>query len=270
MHVIAFFHQDLLDRGGNRGVGLEVLNRLHFSVGGNQAADGPALNFGHVYFERRLVRVRVNDVENDEDGKAQPDPPSPGRCSRIVRQRQPVVFQGETRITVTSNLPSGSTPWHVRLRLCFWCRLPAAASRYAGYNESCPSRPATHPLTQLPVSTPSFLRLRSGPTSFRDTKSSSTIRSLLQCARRPACPTSASSPSATCLAKHCLELKSLKEYLQSYRNLGIFQENVVNRVLDDVVKWAQPVWAEVTGEFRPRGGISTTIVARWPRPKGRK
>jgi 7-cyano-7-deazaguanine reductase len=65
----------------------------------------------------------------------------------------------------------------------------------------------------------------------------------------------------------CLELKSLKEYLQSYRNLGIFQENVVNRVLDDVVRWARPVWAEVKGDFRPRGGISTVIVARWPRPK---
>ncbi len=67
--------------------------------------------------------------------------------------------------------------------------------------------------------------------------------------------------------KHCLELKSLKEYLQCYRNLGIFQENVVNQVLEDVVKWAKPVWAEVRGEFRPRGGISTTIVAKWPRPK---
>lgn len=65
--------------------------------------------------------------------------------------------------------------------------------------------------------------------------------------------------------QRCLELKSLKEYLQSYRNLGIFQENVVNQVLEDVVKWAKPVWAEVKGEFRPRGGISTTIVARWPR-----
>lgn len=65
----------------------------------------------------------------------------------------------------------------------------------------------------------------------------------------------------------CLELKSLKEYLQFYRDLGIFQENVVNRVLDDVVKWAKPVWAEVKGEFRPRGGISTVVVAKWPRPK---
>jgi 7-cyano-7-deazaguanine reductase len=67
--------------------------------------------------------------------------------------------------------------------------------------------------------------------------------------------------------KVCLELKSYKEYLQSYRNLGIFQENVVNQVLEDVVRWAKPVWAEVKGDFRPRGGISTTVVARWPRPK---
>jgi 7-cyano-7-deazaguanine reductase len=65
--------------------------------------------------------------------------------------------------------------------------------------------------------------------------------------------------------KSCLELKSYKEYLQSYRNLGIFQENVVNQVLADVVRWTKPVWAEVKGDFRPRGGISTTVVARWPR-----
>jgi len=55
--------------------------------------------------------------------------------------------------------------------------------------------------------------------------------------------------------------------LQCYRNLGIFQENVVNQVLEDVVKWAKPVWAEVRGEFRPRGGISTTIVARCRGPR---
>jgi len=67
--------------------------------------------------------------------------------------------------------------------------------------------------------------------------------------------------------KFCLELKSYKEYLHSYRNLGIFQENIVNRVLEDVVQWAKPVWAEVKGEFRPRGGISTTVVAKWPRKK---
>ena len=70
-------------------------------------------------------------------------------------------------------------------------------------------------------------------------------------------------------AKVCLELKSLKEYLQSYRNLGIFQENIVNQVLEDVVRWSRPVWAEVKGDFRPRGGISTVVTARWPRPKQR-
>jgi 7-cyano-7-deazaguanine reductase len=68
----------------------------------------------------------------------------------------------------------------------------------------------------------------------------------------------------------CLELKSLKEYLQSYRNLGIFQENIVNQILNDVVRWAKPLWAEVKGDFRPRGGISTVVVARWPRPKGKR
>ena len=67
--------------------------------------------------------------------------------------------------------------------------------------------------------------------------------------------------------RQCMELKSLKEYLQGYRNLGIFQENAVNRVLEDVVKATRPMWCVVRGEFRPRGGISTTVEARWPRKK---
>jgi 7-cyano-7-deazaguanine reductase len=66
--------------------------------------------------------------------------------------------------------------------------------------------------------------------------------------------------------KTCLELKSLKEYLFVYRNLGIFQENIVNQVLNDVVKACDPVWAVVKGDFRPRGGISTIVEARYPRP----
>ena len=65
----------------------------------------------------------------------------------------------------------------------------------------------------------------------------------------------------------CMELKSLKEYLFTYRNLGIFQENIVNRVLEDVVRAAKPKWAEVKGEFRPRGGIGTVVIARYPRCK---
>jgi 7-cyano-7-deazaguanine reductase len=67
--------------------------------------------------------------------------------------------------------------------------------------------------------------------------------------------------------KDCLELKSLKEYLTCYRNLGIFQENIVNRVLEDVVRAAKPKWAEVKGEFHPRGGIGTVVIARYPRPR---
>src|ERR1043166_1672563 len=65
--------------------------------------------------------------------------------------------------------------------------------------------------------------------------------------------------------KRCMELKSLKEYLFAYRNLGIFQENIVNQVLEDVVKYAKPKWAVVEGDFRPRGGIGTKVFARWPR-----
>jgi len=69
--------------------------------------------------------------------------------------------------------------------------------------------------------------------------------------------------------RRCLELKSYKEYLLTYRQLGIFQENAVNRVLRDVVRAARPVWAVVRGEFRPRGGIGTVVEARWPHPDGR-
>jgi 7-cyano-7-deazaguanine reductase len=65
--------------------------------------------------------------------------------------------------------------------------------------------------------------------------------------------------------KRCLELKSLKEYMFTYRNLGIFQENIVNQVLEDVVKATKPKWAMVEGDFRPRGGIGTKVVAHWPR-----
>jgi 7-cyano-7-deazaguanine reductase len=69
--------------------------------------------------------------------------------------------------------------------------------------------------------------------------------------------------------KLCLELKSLKMYLLAYRNLGIFQENVVNRVLRDIVKACQPVRAAVTGEFMPRGGVYSRITASWSRKRGR-
>ena len=65
--------------------------------------------------------------------------------------------------------------------------------------------------------------------------------------------------------KKCLELKALKMYLLAYRNLGIFYENAVNRMLRDIVAAAQPEWCVVRGEFTPRGGLTTTVRARWPR-----
>lgn len=69
--------------------------------------------------------------------------------------------------------------------------------------------------------------------------------------------------------KLCLELKSLKMYTLAYRSLGIFQENAVNRMLADVVRTANPLRAEITGEFTPRGGVYTKITASWSRKRGR-
>jgi len=69
--------------------------------------------------------------------------------------------------------------------------------------------------------------------------------------------------------QRCLELKSYKMYLLAYRDVGIFQENVVNRVLRDVVRAANPKIATVVGEFSPRGGLSTVVTAAFSRkPKG--
>jgi 7-cyano-7-deazaguanine reductase len=68
-------------------------------------------------------------------------------------------------------------------------------------------------------------------------------------------------------SQRCLELKSLKMYTLAYRNLGIFQENVVNRFLQDVVKATDPVEAEVHGDFAARGGITTRVTARYKRKK---
>ena len=64
--------------------------------------------------------------------------------------------------------------------------------------------------------------------------------------------------------KLCLELKALKMYLLAYRNLGIFYENAVNRILRDIVAATKPVWCTVRGEFTPRGGLFTSVEARWP------
>jgi 7-cyano-7-deazaguanine reductase len=60
--------------------------------------------------------------------------------------------------------------------------------------------------------------------------------------------------------KKCVELKSLKMYLQSFRNAGIFYENVTNRILDDLVAALQPRRMKLVAAFTPRGGISTNVT----------
>lgn len=69
-------------------------------------------------------------------------------------------------------------------------------------------------------------------------------------------------------AERAVELKSLKMYMLSYRNLGIFYENAVNRFLRDIVKACDPVRANLVGEFTPRGGIVSKITARYSRDGG--
>jgi len=61
----------------------------------------------------------------------------------------------------------------------------------------------------------------------------------------------------------CLELKSLKEYITAYRDIGIFYENAVNRILRDLVAACKPVAMRVRGEFSPRGGIQSRVEARY-------
>jgi len=61
--------------------------------------------------------------------------------------------------------------------------------------------------------------------------------------------------------KKCIELKSLKLYLQSFRNDGIFYENVINRILDDLVSVSKPKWMEIKGVFTVRGGIYSTVIS---------
>ena len=61
----------------------------------------------------------------------------------------------------------------------------------------------------------------------------------------------------------CVELKSLKYYTVFYRDVGIFNEHVVNKMLDDLVRACKPRWMEITGEFNARGGIKTTVRAEY-------
>jgi 7-cyano-7-deazaguanine reductase len=63
--------------------------------------------------------------------------------------------------------------------------------------------------------------------------------------------------------KLCVELKSYKFYLQSYRNEGIFFESVTNKILDDLVEVTKPRYMKITSEFNTRGGISSVIEVEY-------
>ncbi|MGB6045796.1 MAG: preQ(1) synthase [Pirellulales bacterium] len=68
--------------------------------------------------------------------------------------------------------------------------------------------------------------------------------------------------------QRCVELKSLKVYLQQFRNEGIFYENVTNRIVDDLVAVLQPRTLQLVAAFTPRGGISTNVVVTYPDAQG--
>lgn len=65
--------------------------------------------------------------------------------------------------------------------------------------------------------------------------------------------------------KYCIELKSFKMYTIFYRDVGIFHEHLVNKMLEDFVKAARPRWVKITGSFNPRGGIKTTVMREYKR-----
>jgi 7-cyano-7-deazaguanine reductase len=66
--------------------------------------------------------------------------------------------------------------------------------------------------------------------------------------------------------KLCIELKSLKLYLQSYRNEGIFYEHVTNTILDDLIAVIEPRWMKIEAAFNPRGGMTETVTVKYTAP----
>lgn len=63
--------------------------------------------------------------------------------------------------------------------------------------------------------------------------------------------------------KYCIELKSLKMYTVFFRNIGIFHEHLVNKMLEDFVRASGPRWAKIAAVFNPRGGITTTVIREY-------
>ncbi len=70
-----------------------------------------------------------------------------------------------------------------------------------------------------------------------------------------------------CPDKTCIELKSLKFYIQSFRNRGVFYETLTNEILDYLTQACRPRWMKVTSRFTPRGGITTEVSAEYSASK---
>ena len=68
-------------------------------------------------------------------------------------------------------------------------------------------------------------------------------------------------------SKKCIELKSLKYYLYTFRQVKVFNEHVINKILEDLVRTLKPRRMEIIGEFTSRGGISNKVSATYNRPK---
>ena len=72
----------------------------------------------------------------------------------------------------------------------------------------------------------------------------------------------------SCPDQTCIELKSLKFYMQSYRNQGIFYESLTNEILDDLAGACKPRWMKIRSQFTPRGGITTDVCVEYEAKQG--
>src|SRR5208337_3684658 len=253
----------------------EVVDGLNFPVGGNQTPDRPLLDDSGSHWNP-VIAVRDESGRQDyrpKDGKRR-YPPTPRLASRTVS------IQCHTEKSASFNVyhPSAAEQSVYAWPYLFGCSAPAVCG--TGYNRLMPKSPRsmTPRYTEEHASAGldhDFPEIETWANQFPASGQSGYEIVVEDPEFTSVCPKTGLPDFGNIVIRYepdrlCLELKSLKEYLQAYRNLGIFQENIVNRVLEDIVRWAKPVWAEVKGEFRPRGGISTVVIARWPRRKGQK
>jgi 7-cyano-7-deazaguanine reductase len=110
-------------------------------------------------------------------------------------------------------------------------------------------------------------RIETWPNQYRDYEITITIPEYTSICPRTGLPDFGTITIQYLPDKLCLELKSLKYYILAFRNLGIFYENAVNRILDDAARACHPKWMVVRGEFTTRGGMRTAVEVRYPRKR---